>query len=94
MRATDDVGAGAQPDLLKGPGTTTVPAMDRLRRGCARASRVIHRTLECAAWLEAQGNEALAGIRLHGFPLDTRQRRRVSTQIRRLAWVFVIAFAR
>jgi hypothetical protein len=43
---------------------------------------------------EAEANEALAGIRLHGFQLDTRRRRRVSTQIRRLAWVFVIAFAR
>ena len=43
---------------------------------------------------EREANEALAGIRLHGFSVDTRQRRRVSTQIRRLARVFEITFAR
>ena len=47
-----------------------------------------------AAWLDAQASEALAGIRLHGFPAMTRRRWRVSTKNRRLAWGFVIAFAR
>ena len=54
----------------------------------------IHRAIDCAAWLEAQINEALAGIRLYGFPVVTRQRRRVSTRIRHLASGFVIALAR
>ena len=64
--------------------------MTWIRAGFAR----IHRTLESAAWLEAQGNEALARIRLHGFTEMTRERWRVSTRNRRLAWVFAIAFAR
>ena len=65
-------------------------ALTWIRAGFAR----IHRTPEFAAWLEAQGNAALAGIRPQGFPEMTRQRWRVSTQNRRLAGVFAIAFAR
>ncbi len=64
-------------------------ALTWIRAGFAR----IHRTLESAAWLEAQGNEALASIRRHGFPEMTRQRWRVSTQNRRLARVFATFFA-
>ena len=66
---------------------------DRLCRGYARASRLIHRITDDAARPEAQAREALAGVRRQGFPEMTRQRWRVSTQDRRLAWVFVIAFA-
>ena len=54
----------------------------------------IHGTTDCASRLEAKANEALAGIQRHWFPEMTRQRWRVSTQISRLAWGFVIAFAR
>ena len=65
-------------------------AVTWIRAGFAR----IHGTTDCASRLEAKANEALAGIQRHGFPEMTRRRWRVSTQIGRLAWVFVIAFAR
>ena len=61
-----------------------------IRAGLAR----IHRTIDCAAWPEAQANEAFAGIRRHSFPGVTRQHWRVTAQNRRLVWVFVMAFAR
>ena len=64
--------------------------MTWIRAGFAR----IHGTTDCASPLEAKANEALAGIQRHWFPEMTRQRWRVSTQIGRLAWGFVIAFAR
>ena len=59
----------------------------------ARVAR-IHRTPDCGAWLEAQANEALAVSGVTGPRVITRQRWRVSTQIRGLARVFAIAFAR
>ena len=64
--------------------------MTWIRAGLAR----IHRTTDDVARPEVQAPEALVGIRPDWLPLDTRQRWRVSTQNRRLAWVFVIAFAR
>ena len=54
----------------------------------------IHGTTDCASRLEATPPEALAGLQRHWFPEMTRQLWRVSTQIGRLAWGFVIAFAR
>ena len=64
--------------------------MTWIRAGFAR----IHGTTDCASRPEANTNEAFAGIQRHGFPEMTRQHWRVSTQIGRLAWLFVIAFAR
>ena len=66
------------------------PAMTWIRASLAR----IHRTIDCVARLEAQADVSLTGILLHPFSLVTRRRRRVTGQIRRLAQVFVIAFAR
>ena len=60
------------------------------RAGFAR----IRRAVDCAGWLEAQADESLADIRLHWIWWVTRRRRRVTHQIRRLARVFVITFAR
>ena len=54
----------------------------------------IHGSTDCATEPEAHAHEALAGIPLDSLQVDTRQRRRVSTQIRRLARVFEITFAR
>ena len=54
----------------------------------------IHGSTDCATEPEAHAHEALAGIPLEWLQVDTRQRRRVSTQIRRLARVFEITFAR
>ena len=54
----------------------------------------IHGTTDDPARPEVKEHEALAGLRLDWLQVDTRQPRRVSTQNRRLAWVFAIAFAR
>ena len=59
----------------------------------ASAAR-IRRITGSAACLEAQADEALLGTRRHRFCLVTRQRRRVTMRIRRLAGAFAIAFAR
>ena len=61
-----------------------------IRAGFAR----IHRTSILPTGREVEANEVIAAIRLHGFSVDTRQRPRVSTKISRLAWDFVIVFAR
>ena len=54
----------------------------------------IHRITDRATRPEAQAPEALAGVRPDRVAVVTRRHRRVTTQIRRLAWVFAIAFAR
>ena len=54
----------------------------------------IHGSTDCATEPEAHAHEALAGMTLDCLQVDTRRRRRVSTQIRRLARVFEITFAR
>ena len=59
----------------------------------ARLAR-IQQIVVCGTWLEIEADESLASNRPSPLRVDTRQRRRVSTQNRRLAWVFVIAFAR
>ena len=59
----------------------------------ARFAR-IHRAVDCAGWLEAYADQLVTGIGLHRLSLVTRQRRRVTRQICRLAGVLVIAFAR
>ena len=68
--------------------------MDRLRRGYARASRVSSDRPFLRHGRKRKPLKHLQVSDLIGSRWLTRQRRRVSTQNRRLAWVFVIAFAR
>ena len=64
--------------------------MTWIRAGLAR----IHRTTDSAARPDVQAPDALASIGPDWLPLVRRQGWRVTTQIRRLVRVFVIAFAR
>ena len=64
--------------------------MTRIHAGFAR----VRRTVDGAFWLEAHADQLVAGIGLHWYSVVTRHCRRVTGQIRHLARVFVIAFAR
>ena len=67
---------------------------DRLKHGYARASRVSTGSIDYSAVVATPLKQSVTGIRLHRLSLDTRQRRRVTSQIGGLAEVFAIAFAR